>query len=229
MKQWRLYPSLSATMAFQMAVDEVLFRRYFLDREDSLPLLRFYYSSEPAISVGYTYRGPEPTNGGKPFCRRWTGGGRVDHGRDLMFSIAAYKTDDESFPSVRMSYLKIHESVKLAYETLGLRPRFYRCDEGLPKGSDCFQFPIATDLACGDHKIAGGAQKRTRGAFLHQESLVIPKGIDSKVLEQTIAAGMENIFKIKLDTANWKPDYFKEAEVLKQAKYENADFLYRKS
>src|SRR4051812_9719540 len=102
-------------MPVQMAVDEILFREYEQAEENRAgarePVLRIYFSSEPWITVGYSH--PEIKSVTEiPVCRRITGGGRVEHGRDLIFSVVAGKKDDESFGSVRISYLKIHEAVK---------------------------------------------------------------------------------------------------------------------
>ena len=58
---WSQLPTISASMPFQMALDEVLFRSledaYHQNPEVELsPLFRFYFSSEPWISVGYSHK-----------------------------------------------------------------------------------------------------------------------------------------------------------------------------
>ena len=204
-------------MPFQMALDEIIFRQ--VEKENgvssSSPLLRFYFSSEPWVTVGYSYR--EKLEGA--VCRRITGGGRVNHGKDLIFSLVARKEQDKSFSSVRMSYLKIHEAVKLAFESLGIQPRFFRCDEPLPPGKDCFRFPIATDLGIEEEKIAGGAQKRSAGTLLHQESVKIPKRVEARDFISSICRGFETIFEIQIRPLHWKPELFEEAEKLARGKY----------
>ncbi|MBI3314256.1 MAG: hypothetical protein HYZ83_08485 [Candidatus Omnitrophica bacterium] len=218
---WLLYPTISAPMPFQMALDEILFRR-MENQTESSPVLRFYFSSEPWVTVGFSHRngtqkGPGPSVPG--FCRRITGGGLVRHGRDLIFSLLAKKSDDESFKSVRISYWKIHEAVKAGLEGVGKLPRFYRCDENLPKGQDCFQFPIATDLAVGEQKAAGGAQKRSAGTLLHQESVQWKAMPDPETLIPPLKSGFEKIFKIKLTPSNVDPALLAEAEKLAKEKY----------
>ncbi len=206
MKTWFLFSTISAPMPFQMMLDERLFRDAEEKKQEALfPLLRFYFSSEPWVSVGYSYRNGESENGNK-ICRRLTGGGRVLHGHDVIFSLIARKTDDESFRSVRTSYLKIHEAVKKGFELLGFKPRFYRCDENLPRGKDCFLYPIATDLALGREKIAGGAEKRSSGVFLHQESVKVPRGIDADEMTESIRKGFEAVFEIRFKNADLSPE-----------------------
>jgi len=102
-------------MPFHMALDEVLFNQKKA-LEDPTPILRFYYSSEPWITTGYSFNKPsgysvdssEILESNIPSCRRLTGGGNVLHGDDLIFSIIA-KTSfhKEDFRSLRVCYLKI--------------------------------------------------------------------------------------------------------------------------
>ena len=236
-------------MPFQMALDEVLFSRCGKngrkrESNETPPLLRFYVSSEPWITVGYSSakaigdsttgaiptvlkvqppwgrnRFLSPTGLASPrVCSRITGGGEVLHDEDLIFSLIAHKNHDESFKSVRMSYWKIHEAVKEAFWLLGIEPRFFRCDEKLPRGKTCFEFPIATDLALGDEKIAGGAQKRSSGWFLHQESIKIPKGIDRDDLMAAIRRSFEKVFDIRVAEEDLNPEWLREADELSKQK-----------
>jgi lipoyl(octanoyl) transferase len=236
MKSWHLLPTLSASMPFQMAFDEFLFRKLESDAGFNHPLIRFFFSSEPWITVGYSH----PWNGGSEergngrkktsvtpthrhsdtkICRRITGGGLVEHGNDLIFSIIARKEDDVSFKSVEASYCKIHSAVKTAFESLKLKPRFYREDENLPKGQDCFLYPIATDLALGKKKIAGGSQKRSSGVLLHQESVQLGK-VDAEQFVASLRAGFQKAFNVNLVNSTIDPAWFREADRLAKEKYE---------
>lgn len=202
-------------MPLQMALDELLLR------ECQHPVLRFYFASQPSLTVGYSTDPASIANPTHlPVCRRLTGGGTVAHGQDLLFSLAADKGDHESFASVRVSYLKIHEAVKWGLETLGKRPRFYRCDENLPRGGDCFAFPIATDLALDGRKVAGGAQKRSAGRLLHQESLRVPRGVAAEVLIPVLRKGFQHIFQMDMKELEMEPDWLVRAKQLAAARYE---------
>ncbi len=220
MNLWHLYPTISAPMPFQMALDEILFRRLDLLPELSNvgPSLRFYFSSEPWTTIGYSDPMKEQDEKLK-ICRRITGGGRVLHGKDIVFSISARKEHDESFASVRMSYLKIHEAVKLALEEAGLKPRFYRCDENLGRGQECFLFPIATDLEVEGRKIAGGAQKRSSGKLLHQESIQLERRLEADPLIKRLSAAFEKVFKVKLVPEDLDPELMVQAAELEDEKY----------
>ncbi len=228
MRAWGVLPTISAPMPFQMALDEILFRAFVQDPDAGgrlpapvveRPLLRFYLSSEPWVSFGYSHPSADLEREKRNACKRITGGGRVEHGRDVIFSLLAVRGHEEAFKSVRVSYLKIHEAVKSALESFGLTPRFYRCDENLPKGRDCFLFPIATDLGLEGRKIAGGAQKRSRGALLHQESVKLPDGIGFEGLIQALGNAFELVFETKLERHKLDPAWLEEAETLALEKY----------
>lgn len=239
MQTWKKLPTVSAPMSFQMGLDDFLFHQMIDEKAKpgfaGQPLLRFYYASEAAVSLGYAYAGWKSLQAGEdaselfesntekqlPVCRRLTGGGRVVHGNDLMFSLFALKTDDESFKSVRESYHKIHEVLQKALKDFGLETTFYCCDDDLPRGKDCFVFPIATDLAFKNKKIAGGGQKRSVGVMLHQESIQLKTlKVDAEDLIKKLETHFEKTFAIKLEDLNLKPAWLQEAEKRGAEKYQ---------
>jgi len=117
---WRLFPFIVAPMPFQLALDEILYRhaqRQGIFSES--PLLRFYRSCEPWLSIGCSVPWNEDTFAtGLHVCRRITGGGIVEHGEDLLVSLFAKKDQEDSFASVRVSYWKIHEAIKKGLDPL---------------------------------------------------------------------------------------------------------------
>ncbi len=76
---WRLLEHGAASPARNMAVDEALLR------EVRAPVLRLYEWSVPAVSLGYFQ--PAALAGDRPFVRRYTGGGLVDHAHDLTYTL----------------------------------------------------------------------------------------------------------------------------------------------
>src|SRR5271155_3321183 len=79
MTSWRLLIHGPASPARNMAIDEALLREV---RE---PVLRIYEWSVPAVSLGYFQ--PAALAGERPFVRRYTGGGLVDHAHDVTYTI----------------------------------------------------------------------------------------------------------------------------------------------
>lgn len=208
-------------MPEQMAIDEILLKEpdLVIGGFEKKPVFRFFYSDKPWLSVGYSVDTRKLNlESSQPVCKRVTGGGLVQHDKDLMFSIIASKKDDESFESVRLSYLKIHEMLRDALFSLGIECDFYRCDENLPRGQECFVYPIATDLRYKGQKIAGGAQKRSAGRFLHQESIQLPH-LNYEQLSKAILASLQTKFNCGLDKMKISPELFKKAKALASEKY----------
>ena len=228
-------------MSFQMALDELLFDTAKKDPSVA-PVLRFYFSSEPWISAGYSFRNGRDEARSElmrahrdlPVAKRLTGGGCVLHGRDLIFTLLIPPTYPPLIPgirggcrggeilgSVKESYKTIHACVAKAFQGLGVDPRFYGPSEGLPKGDDCFTYPVEDDLLWQSQKIAGGAQKRSGGVLLHHESITIPGGMDPAKLVFAIRQAFERSFWIiGKDTALDPELYF---EAVKEASADKFD------
>lgn len=226
MKIWRQLPAISAPMPFQMALDEVLFRNMEALEVAAPPILRFFYSSEPWLTAGYFEKEQEMPQGVRA-CRRLTGGGRVEHGNDVIFSIIASKQDDSSFGSVKASYHKIHEAVKGALESLGHKITFYSADgdgSELPRGAECFVFPIDSDLAMEGKKIAGGSQKRSSGVLLHHESIQLRKGMEAASLVQALGSAFEKYFEMRLRDENLSLEDLSLARKLSQGGYQPGNY-----
>ncbi len=218
LKVWRLFPTLSAPMSVQMTLDRLLFEKH--KSQFQSPWLRFYYSSEPWVSVGYAadkqpgyaLTASRHAIQNIPVCRRITGGGTVVHGNDLIFSLFARKQDNpEKFESVETSYRHIHEAVKLALGRLGASAQFYD-HQKLENGRDCFLNPVETDLQANGRKIAGGAQKRSVDIFLHEESIQPPKGLLLEDLERELLTAFAEYFGVKIERAEIKPEILFAAE-----------------
>lgn len=218
--KWHLLPTISAPMPLQMALDELLFASQKKDLQ--VPVLRFYVSSEKWISTGCSFRGLNPIssesaliqkNPGVPRTQRITGGGCVLHGQDLIFSLTArVETNPERFGAVRTSYAKIHEAVRLGLQACGLDPKFYSGQDELPKGNDCFDFPVESDLSWKGKKVAGGAQKRSEGVILHHESIMMPQDVGRSELIMGIREGLEHIFGVSIQSVDLDPALYFEAE-----------------
>ena len=214
---------VSAPMSFQMALDEILFRQIehkLESAEHRKPLLRFYFSSEPWVTLGYFSKLTD-TPFAMPACRRLTGGGRVLHGNDFIFSLIAHKSDDVSFGSVQESYLKIHEAVKAAFETMGYNPQFHslRATHRVAPTAECFINPIESDLKLAGKKVAGGAQKRSSGVLLHHESIQVPEGVSIKQLYHALQKSFERRFGIAFENASWDPGILSRAKELSANEY----------
>lgn len=192
---WRLIIHGPAGPSWNMAVDEALLRQaadanaMLTGSEDSpavrasscttstSPLypgavLRIYEWDTPAVSIGYF----QPTTvvpAGRPSVRRYTGGGLVDHERDVTYTIALPRCHPIASLSTSESYESIHLGVRDALEAIGIAAEVVPCcDDG--DSAACFNKAVKFDLKAGSLKLAGAAQRRSRDAFLHQGSVLLP-------------------------------------------------------
>ncbi len=152
--------------AWNMAVDEALLRLC------AVPTVRIYGWSEPAVTIGYLQKTsvvPE----GRQFIRRPTGGGLVDHAADLTYTVVLPREHPVAEQGTLGSYRILHEAVAAALCECGIEARVTPCEfEGNPAA--CFQKAVRYDVVdAAANKLAGGAQRRTRTAMLHQGSILV--------------------------------------------------------
>ena len=100
---------LSRSPALHMAVDEALLRT------TSGPVLRFYEWDAPAVTIGYFQEWQaQPGLPDERIVRRWTGGGRVEHGEDSTFSLVLPADSRLAKASADTRYRVIHEALAAA-------------------------------------------------------------------------------------------------------------------
>ena len=163
--------------ALNMALDEVL-----LAGLEGTAVLRCYRWSRPAVSFGCfgrvaairaDYPDAEPV-------RRWTGGGTVEHGRDFTYTLLVPRALPLAILAASESYRRIHDAVASALAAAGWpgveaaeTANTHRASaaDAAPFLKPCFAHPVPYDLLAAGHKIAGGAQRRTRHGLLHQGSI----------------------------------------------------------
>ena len=162
-------PARSA--AENMALDEVLFLSAI---RENIVRVRFYTWSMPAVTVGYFER-PQTRRG----VRRMTGGGTVEHGNDVTFSLAFPGTTAMARASGPDRYRHVHESLTLALNSAVHSAQLLVSRK--KSTGPCFASPVQWDIIdpASGSKIAGGAQRRSRGAVMHQGSVRVPDELRS--------------------------------------------------
>lgn len=159
----------------QMAIDEACFD---LTRIDHLPRVRFYRWAAPALTIGYfdSY----PLEEARPIVRRITGGGLVEHGADMTFCLTLPTGVPATQTSTSNRYHWINCSLGKALLTQGIETRLEESSPGT--SGPCFAAPVQWDLLDSrGEKIAGGAQRNSRGNVIHQGS--VQKGSDAAILK----------------------------------------------
>jgi len=188
---------------WNMRVDEMIFLSH-IQNQNPFPTLRFYRFREPVQTVGYglwrsRHRLPLANDS---LIRRLTGGGLVQHGADLTYSVVSPIRLQPWLRRPRESYHLIHLALRNALVTFGIAAELWRgkCPTG--DGRICFDSPVHDDVILNGKKIAGAAQKRSRGYLLHQGSIAWPSlatgdhGFSEKLFRLEFARGLGSLFDL---------------------------------
>jgi len=205
-----------ANAALNMAIDEALLEAA------RQPVLRFYGWSRPSLSFGYFGKFAEVAAEMKQrdIVRRWTGGGIVRHGEDLTYSLATPATDATSSQGPPAIYAALHGAICEALQAEGHEAELNA--RAAPKISDaCFANPVRNDVMLRGRKIAGAAQRRTRGGFLHQGSIQLPN------LSAAFRERFASRLAAQIERAELAPAVLERAGQLADEKYGTNDWLRR--
>ena len=211
-------------VAMQMALDEALMN---LALETGSALLRWYTWHAPARTIGYG----DPAamaEGPLPWTRRCTGGGLVDHGEDLTLAVAYPPGSALAKSPAPERYRWIHTALQEAAVAADW-PLEKAASNVAPRGQACFAAPVEDDLLDPDNgrKIVGGAQRRSRGAVLHQGSLRVPPA-----WRDPGAPWLDRFHEILAETMvpmsqTMRGDLMERAAILAQDRYETISWKQR--
>lgn len=162
-----------------MALDDVLLQR--VQAGISPPVVRLYRWQNPTLSLGYSQRKAEQYDlqscrkHGVEVVRRLTGGRAVLHDDELTYAVIS-RHQGQFSGTISGSYQYIAQVLLDALASLGLDVRV-AARHGVGRAasrveqSACFTAPAQFEIICGDKKICGSSQKRTRQGFLQHGSL----------------------------------------------------------
>jgi len=196
--------------ALNMALDEALLHRA------QRPTLRVYRWRTPAVSFGYFGKlaEAEAAAGGRELVRRWTGGGIVEHGADLTYTLMVPMGAMFLRHAPLESYRMIHEQIAQWLTARGIAAAVAPGSAGA-NANACFAAHVRYDVVNGTGKIAGAAQRRTRCGLLHQGSIQTPlkdtAGLAESLAEHVqpmeiageVVSAAEQIAEQKYATAAW--------------------------
>jgi lipoyl(octanoyl) transferase len=234
----RLFDTLEAyhdpaahSAAMNMAIDEALVEYAVI------PLIRFYRWQSPALSFGYFGRFTDVASyqRERDLVRRWTGGGIVFHGEDLTYSLVIPSSDTAFAESSTSIYERVHQALCDALSETG-QPAVVAAGADRGPGSatvatrtgisdagyNCFANPVRADVMIDGRKIAGAAQRRTRGGLLQQGSI---QGIEfgNSLTEQFVQALSTNCCERKVDE-----EILNRARELAEQKYGTESWLRKR-
>ncbi len=169
---WLLLRQGKNAADYNMALDEALLQSA---PELGRPILRFYGWLEPAATFGYSqrYAEIEKLTALRPLVRRPTGGGLVPHDADWTYSLVFQAGHFwHGFKAVE-SYRRAHEWVRDAFAKMNVAATLAPVRQKEIPGQ-CFIGAEKDDVLWHGRKIAGAAQRRTRGGLLIQGSVQPP-------------------------------------------------------
>jgi lipoate-protein ligase A len=155
-----------------MAADEVLLEAA---ATTGIPSLRFYGWSTPTLSLGYfqpaAHRLADPSLANLPYVRRATGGDALVHHHELTYALALpaglpWQRRGESWIQ------RMHGVMAAALQHLGVGTACASKEQTLGPLL-CFLHQTPCDLLVENHKVAGSAQRKTRGALLQHGAVLL--------------------------------------------------------
>ncbi len=210
MTSWRFLTHGLASPARNMAVDEALLREI---RE---PVLRVYEWNVPAVSLGYFQ--PWALAGDRPFIRRYTGGGLVDHAHDVTYTIVLPRAHPWMELSAPDSYCLVHRGVQAALTACGIASELTPAAQAV-ESEACFQKAVRFDIVSDAGKLSGAAQRRTREGLLHQGSILLPDPARNADLRAGFAKAFAAHLELDLQSGELTPSETARAADLERERY----------
>lgn len=178
MTSCRLLIDAPASGPWNMAVDETLLE---WSEQSGGCCWRFYRWQPPTLSLGYfqTYpsRLEHAASLGCPAVRRPSGGGAILHDRELTYGLVVPRRHPLGAQRHRL-YETVHNSLIEVLAAAGIRAALCQGPDRrgrVPEPFLCFQRRAAGDVLVGPVKIAGSAQRRSRGAILQHGSVLLAR------------------------------------------------------
>jgi lipoate-protein ligase A len=193
-----------------MAIDEALLREI---RE---PVLRVYEWSIPAVSLGYFQ--PHALAGDRPFIRRYTGGGLVDHAHDVTYTIVLPRAHPWMELPAPDSYCVIHKGVQAALAACGIESELTPT-ASTAESEACFAKPVKFDIVSDAGKLSGAAQRRTREGMLHQGSILLPDPSKNPALRRDFSSAFAKHMGLETIPGTLTPAELARAESLERERY----------
>ncbi len=168
----RLLPFAVADGPANMAADEVLLEAAVTT---GIASLRFYGWTTPTLSLGYfqpaAHRLSDPNLASLPYIRRATGGDALVHHHELTYALALplglpWQRRGESWIQ------RMHGVLAAALQHLGVGAACTSKEQILGPLL-CFLHQTPCDLLVANHKVAGSAQRKTRGALLQHGAVLL--------------------------------------------------------
>jgi lipoate-protein ligase A len=178
---WNILETKAASADANMRLDEKLLQDL---ADHDKPILHLYEWEKESATFGYFMKPEELLNleeakkRGLDIARRPTGGGVVFHLWDLAFSVLVPVKSPLFSTNTLDNYNLVNQVVKeVVKEFIGREELSITPDDGPFQDFNCTHFcmarPTKYDVMLSGKKIAGAAQRKTKGGFLHQGTIAL--------------------------------------------------------
>lgn len=189
MNEWRLIIDSAAEGCKNMSVDEAILQACDMGYAPST--IRFYEWARPELSIGYLQEYEKFDSAKMPIVRRITGGRAVLHCSEITYSIICRYDNPLFSKGIYGSYEVISHALLNALKDMSIDASFVspvsRSMKNVSKES-CFSSPSKHEIVVNGKKIVGSAQRRYKGAFLQQGSIMLD--IDNGLIEGVFGKGI---------------------------------------
>lgn len=158
-----------------MALDEAMLRSAL---EPGTASLRFYFWSEPTLSLGYfqshVERLADPLLKDVAYVRRPTGGAAILHHLEITYALAL--PAGPPWHNSENWICRMHHAIGDALRTFDVNASAVACGEEQKLGPHlCFLHQTPADLRVKGHKVVGSAQRRPHGATMQHGSILLER------------------------------------------------------
>jgi lipoate-protein ligase A len=231
----RLLPTETASGSMNMALDEALLQSA-LDR--GVGTLRFYFWSEPTLSLGYfqshTERSADPLLRDVAYVRRPTGGAAILHHLEITYALAL--PAGPPWHNSENWICRMHYAIAGALRRFEVNASPVVCGEEQKLGPHlCFLHQTPADLRINGHKVVGSAQRRPRGATMQHGSILLRRSpyapklpgiydlagrdLDSNELASAIVAELSAATGWAFEPKDWTDAERRAADEIERTKY----------
>ena len=231
----RLLPTATASGRANMARDEALLQSAL---DCGAASLRFYYWSEPTLSLGYfqshTERLADPLLKDVVYVRRPTGGAAILHHYETTYALAL--PAGLPWHNSENWICRMHHAIAAALRRMDVHASAVACGEEQKLGPHlCFLHQTPADLRVNGHKAVGSARRRPRGATMQHGSILLKRSpyapalpgicdlagreIDPQELEQSIVGELAKATGWSFEHSDWTDAERRGAAELERGKY----------
>ena len=184
--KWRFLDTGKGNAFFNMALDDAIVDA--VGKGFSPPVFRVYEWSPGAVTFGYSQKIGDIIDINRckiddvDITRRLTGGRAVFHKDELAYSVIGTADDPHFGGNIMDTYRSINTVLADGLNSLGIEAKIIRArmEKGIPNTNrrlfPCFLITSRFEITLDGKKLVGSAQRRFRGLFLQQGSIIIGPG-----------------------------------------------------